>query len=569
MSIPNGFAAAFIRLYYQEQELSAKVKSLKYTYDEEDDDVVEINIESADRSAPDQPWCQEGAELKLVFGFIQGPTWGIRKVWVKDLKWKMGPNLQLTISAAEKGTDLKNSTERTVYKNATIAHVAADKAEKHGLELEVEVPDSDTFVTVKKGEKLEDVLVRERRERISKIPLSNVKLSDLKKMDPPKDTDSTFTVKWGNMNITLPKAKPDEGFRKTFEGPFASLNKYVSIPQANKSDAQMLSDMAKREKNTHTVVETRDNKITIRRRNFSQKPYRTYEFGSSTGDLIEFTPHSKKKRAKGSADTVGFSGWNAGKKSAFSGEADADNDPTLSKWTKALKFYRTLAKKSNYGTAVVGKIGKTIPLSDGNNGVTVPIKYEKGRVKPTTPQVTGPVIDQSRATNGVIYKDYTVIEHIKAIEGAIKERQDLKSGALKNIYNAMGINPEDAYNDANNLRAQSELKTNPATAQIWGDPNLVPGKLITITGVGKKYSGNYYISKATHSVDQNGYMVDLELQRQGNNMQAEGDVTSESLGKKVNTQRGEKTTQPAQKTVKPSSQVEVKFLSQEIEKENG
>jgi phage protein D len=46
-----------------------------------------------------------------------------------------------------------------------------------------------------------------------------------------------------------------------------------------------------------------------------------------------------------------------------------------------------------------------------------------------------------------------------------------------------------------------------------GDPRLMARTVIELKGVGKLFSGNYYVTSATHTIDSNGYRTDFEVKR--------------------------------------------------------
>jgi hypothetical protein len=87
---------------------------------------------------------------------------------------------------------------------------------------------------------------------------------------------------------------------------------------------------------------------------------------------------------------------------------------------------------------------------------------------------------------------------------------------------------------------------------MWGDVGLWPGEIITILGVGKKYSGNHYITKADHVVNcGSGYIVSLEMARKGANIISDPntDISTKELGKNLNTQTGPDGGAPATRIV--------------------
>jgi len=100
-------------------------------------------------------------------------------------------------------------------------------------------------------------------------------------------------------------------------------------------------------------------------------------------------------------------------------------------------------------------------------------------------------------------------------------------------------NPSDAHTTAANWRDEANLKNNPGYIEAIGDPNIVKGKIITILGVGKKHSGNWYITKVEHLIgDGKSYMMRIDIVRQGsnikvNNSYAGTDQTNKVLNKQI------------------------------------
>lgn len=65
-------------------------------------------------------------------------------------------------------------------------------------------------------------------------------------------------------------------------------------------------------------------------------------------------------------------------------------------------------------------------------------------------------------------------------------------------------------------RAQLEAKSIEfitASATSIGRPDIAARKVIKIKGVGKRYSGNYYVTSVTHTIDARGYLTNFQLKR--------------------------------------------------------
>lgn len=536
--ITNGFAAIYIRLYYtgadgKEQELSERIDRMSYCYDEEDDDLLDITLQSSDRNFPDHPALQEGAALRVIWGYIKSKDSGVRKIWVRDVKPEFTKEyVQVTLVCTEKGTDLKSSTSRKVYKNSTLLHVAADKAQKHGLKAKVEMPSTSTRIILKAkpGESLQSLLERESRLNWE---ANQKKLQDEYRKNPGKvrtEFQATVNEAWKKNRETFAGSKYREELAKAwYTGNLVTplshedvnkmakeMQQYDSFPQAGRSDKQTMNDMGRREQGGPFIVETRDDELIIKKRDFTQTPYRSYEYGGPTGELFEFAPETKTLNRKGAGSGLGFSGWNPLDKSFFSGVAGNHGDPTLAGLHKQLDDYEEWEREGKGEATAFFR--PTLPFNR---------KSADGR-------------DLNYRNSTALWNTAVPIkvsEHVAALKATIKDLE----AKTKGMYNPLGTNPIDAYSQAANLKDASELQRNPATASVWGDPALKVGMIITILNVSKKYSGNYYIIKATHTMDRSsGYITELEMVRQGSNARSsEKEVYSKSLNKYVNKQIGD------------------------------
>jgi hypothetical protein len=92
-NIPQGFSAPFFRVYDGEKELTEVFTRLRYVYDEEDSDEIEITLETDNIETADKEYLQEDKQLTIVWGFI-GEANNIKKrtVWIREPKWAFGEN---------------------------------------------------------------------------------------------------------------------------------------------------------------------------------------------------------------------------------------------------------------------------------------------------------------------------------------------------------------------------------------------------------------------------------------------------------------------------------------------
>lgn len=565
----EGYGAPFFRVYYNKQEIKEVGDRFQYVYSEEDDDECSITVRLEKPEDVDKPEFQEKARLQVIWGYIGGKT-KTRIVYIHQAVPEFGKDgIVLNLECSEKAAVLmKSATERTIYKDEGILGVLMDKANKHGLIATVEItgyegvrlePIKDTgTATIKEG-KLEFVKrmntekARLGYEKMKKDAARPRTADEQKKLQIAgealkKDHDKYTKIK-AEVKKDLIKqdgiatdAKVEQLTQLRMGN--TDLPDYLSglgftgdgnLPQAGKSDKQFLDDLGRRTSGGKTIVNSRDDNITLRKRNFNQIPYRSYEYQGRDGELISFKPMTKNKPAKGNSSAMNFSGWTPEKKQFFLGQSDPTNpanDPALANALNVIAQDRVISKAGG---------GKTVVEYHTVDYFNVGIQ----EVDPKFPR-----IDKTfhHSVPGEVKVPVTVDDQITALERAIQNYVGGVKDKQKDLYNSMGINLDSAYNQASNLREENELKMNPASMQVWGDPLVEDGIVVTIVHASKKHSGNYYVGKSTHVIDKSsGYMMDMELWKQGHNIISSDDYTrAEDSGRTPNKTIG--TTQSPEKT---------------------
>lgn len=64
------------------------------------------------------------------------------------------------------------------------------------------------------------------------------------------------------------------------------------------------------------------------------------------------------------------------------------------------------------------------------------------------------------------------------------------------------------------MRDQSKQIVTAADVKVVGLPDLRSGQVVTIDGVGSRLSGEYFITKTTHTIDDNGYLTTFDCRRE-------------------------------------------------------
>jgi phage protein D len=103
---------------------------------------------------------------------------------------------------------------------------------------------------------------------------------------------------------------------------------------------------------------------------------------------------------------------------------------------------------------------------------------------------------------------------------------------------------------AEGIKQEAQLDQLEAEAVVIGMPTIAAKEIIEITGVGNKFSGNYYIKQVRHDIGGSGYLMTLDLKRNALGKAAEKAVAAKG---KENTQHGEADTQPKMIEINPET----------------
>lgn len=232
-----------------------------------------------------------------------------------------------------------------------------------------------------------------------------------------------------------------------------------------------------------------------------------------------------------------FGAWDPATKTYMEGNTNAVNDTTraaLSKYEKLFENYKEVVKK--FPNAIVGFRGVTKELGSNKGAVSSNILG------------TAAISDETRVIKDLRVPIYT-FDKLKVLEATVNQLKGMIPN--KKVVDANNDGIEDAYQQASNLRNQSDIKSNPITAIVYGDVGLWPGEILTILGVGKKNSGNHYITQADHVINAQGYFVNVHMARKGSNIAGNPDtgISTKELGKNVNTEMGPNQTGGRTKTI--------------------
>lgn len=523
MSIKNGYAAPVARVFNASgTEVFERVVAFVYMHSEKASDSCRMTIETGDISLVDHPDLQEGQQLKVVFGYLSENITRSHLVWIWDTQVHFGDNyIRIEIVAYCKAAYMKLNSSKETFNNASLDNVLDKMASDYGLDKKDKVNETgdDPFSHNYNGQT--NNITQFNNGQFTKVtaardatayPLSVHKPGTLRSSQP-------YIEMALEPLMSIPAIRIIESI----------LNPAESIPQAGASDAKQVERMVNNSGVPNLLVEGRDADLIIKKRNLLQKAYKSYTYRSEPGYLLEFTPAIRNTEHRKAATGSTTGGWDEIGQKFFTGLVDSTNsgEPILSDFTEVMnRKNKDNPEESSPTYSETTADGKEISkerssekLESGKEWLYN--QYYGVRDKPEIIDFSGKIktqvpVDQVRKTFPIGTPQLFAKENLPSVETTKK----------------------DAAGKAIARQAKAEMEINESTARILGDPELESGKIITIMNVGKKYSGNYYIVSAEHTIGPAGYIVNLTIFRNGKKKLAEGEalVHVDYVGREYNSE---------------------------------
>lgn len=496
----HGYGAPFVRVFNEKEDLIIDgVTRFKYVHSEKVDDASFITIETDNLDLVDHPDLQEKKKIHVLWGYLGGDNQK-RILYLWDVKCNFDEQgIRIELECYCKAAYMKLNSSKDVYNNATMEDVGREMADAYGLNFKTENID----------------------------PANEEKPSDYYALTIGGKTTSKVDLE-------------DRGRITTARDNTAFVQKYIfkrydeGIPQANRNDQKLLQDIAKTEPVDNIMFETRDDDLIIKRRNFLQRPYKAYQFRAEPGTLLAFNPGTKNSTKKKSGISNTVAGWIEEEKAYMQGQVDRSQSGA-----GVLGDLVELSLEQSIKDRVQKDLYNPLdrPLSvDGLSQEQMVSKDENGN--PVTRQVFTEKLDSTKAAFVWFKKQGTqpsrlVLDHKHAfissaldVTGRIETRgtvvvdpKEYIPTVENKVQNMAGVGV--------NRQSNAELELIESDAKIVGDPGLISGKVITITGVGKRFSGNYYICAVEHEITKdNGYLCYPRMYKNASNkLKVNDDVT--------------------------------------------
>lgn len=275
--------------------------------------------------------------------------------------------------------------------------------------------------------------------------------------------------------------------------------KYDSLPQGSKNDFQFLGELAQKEGGYIFYIE--DKTLHFKKIDKTKPAKFLFTYGEN---IISFSPKYKESQQKGAGKKTSVKGFDPMNKKPIDGQATPE-EPKLA------KFDINGGQVNNFGSG----------SSSASKSIT-PSTLPAG--KTDFQSLLSAKDSQKEQTNGAgqyeganyMHGDVTVFRPVQTKADADNQAKNEQKTAGKST-------------------GTGGAKVLTATLKADGNPTITTTDIVTIAGVAKRYSGNWFVIKATHDISPgSAYVLDVELNRDGTGKPATKDGTKTNTSNTVN-----------------------------------
>lgn len=481
----NGYGAPYVKGLTSLGEVQNRIVDFAYKFSQKGDDVCQVRIESDDQLLPDLPIYQEGVEYTFVWGYISETQTQRRLVVLRNVKasyTEEGVSLDLLFT--DKASLTKTNSSKRVYNGKTVKDINEDIGARNGLV-----------------------------------------------------TDYLWDYRSSAGLLAAPTTLPTATY---FPGPNPDLRKYETMPQANRSDYEVLKEAADNDPSGPYEIVGRDNTITVQKPNFNQVPLRTYRWKGEDGHLLKFTPESKEYFVGSGHLGISTTSVNPKTKTFEHSLITEGNNGMQTKLNRQVASpnydknqYRDFNNSNNGVNGEANNAGtptaRPNPIRDDpsvRSTTLNTVAHNSGGDRNYDPTDEGfdntqqdvfagrqfnyRIYDRNRPAFATKFANITAIDNT----ATLSRIPDIPSFLTGQHSPTIEDDHKKASGKAASVQNKKSLEKNPATAKVVGNVILESGKVITIENVAGKFSGNYYIQECIHRMTPGSeYFCDMEFAR--------------------------------------------------------
>lgn len=485
--------APFVKIYnkYNQEFLQlTRTPDVEYVNSVKKDDSTRITIYTNQADLVDSPFLQPGRILYVQFGYIGGEQRTVQQ-WIFNVLPEFNQEgIRIVLECYAKAAYMALNTSKVVRDQANTLDMAQEMADEYNL-----IIDKQASLNIQNDPILP-----------SEIPADEI---DSYLKDATKDEAARLEAIWSEEKVKVnstPAVKANInliGFssnnNNVQEKQVYKIKSYRSKPQANNSDKAELRDTASRESSGKINIRGEDNKLVISKRDFSQEPSEVFTFYGNEDRVLSFRPQERNLTDSKGSFGIKVNHWDATSKEYNELLVDSQfnsNDSLLGK-TKKIDGKPIDEGLEFSGT---GQDGSLVIDEDFVENASLE-ELENLELEASPGKRIDVVYIRTNGNNRAAYKED------KKIRFTFKSK-------VRDIHNSIEQNIKDSEQEAANIMSDKEADLYKSELVILGNPKLKGDTIIKITGVGDKYSGNWFVDSTRHVLKGGqAYKTTLELVR--------------------------------------------------------
>lgn len=493
---------------YDEVPISKYLSEFEYTYSEEDDDTATLKFKFESLRSFDLPYFQQDVILHVQWGyittnrkFIKSP---VRKIAVRDINSTYkADGIELELKCTDLISYLKN------YQTKTIMNYSG----------------TDKFANKANNIAVNNLLDWLKEEGAGKFSTTITKSNVAMRID---QIGNQRVAQYDNKTNTYSAVQDNNRVKKEFNLGF-QIDKVIhgngnSFKTALKAQLKLMSDKWQ-EENAPMIVDSTDDTLEIKARNFNQNIYKAYTYNGGSGELLSFNSNTNTRKEK--KDISASSGVNPYKKQIESLELTAAETKnkgsvqTEEKWGEPQRPKVSPGKSPAYDFKNP-KVMSMDEKAEANKKISKTFEQRENKPSKETLKAWLKEVEAVRAFNfenpenmkpmpplRYSYTKYTNDYYM----GSGGTKEVVVSTPAKTIINTpefQSVLRESISTIKSDFKRQNVLtgytieriqRKYEASMEVIGDPSLIKGKIIYVNNLGRLDRGKWYISTCKHSID--------------------------------------------------------------------
>jgi len=479
------------------------VVSVKYIYDDEEDDTCVLKLQMVDPEALDILGIARETKLQMRWGYLGGPVTPLVLVVVRDMTSKYGSNIIYTeLECTDYLTYIKTARSEDGKTGSYMDYI---RAQMHG---------KFNIVIKDRGKKIYAQVKRKREENVARIvrgaapdyehPFPDIMFDPIDQIiDEMIEEDDTPI---GSRIIAEMIGPTLEGtwFITDTHPVYKYLNESIGVLTANRSTFMVLQSLFRKCPRGPWFITGRGETLFIHNRDMGKKIYKQYTYKAEPSQLIDFT--AKTKFENFNKQVVSYAGMDPKERANF----------FVDDYRKALYSQRNpkeiLDDKEISEDEMAEELRKYYNLRDAiypKWGVDL---FEGMHIRPV-PEILriGP-------------QEYSDDPWVRELEKAKAEQtadpwllvdrwpyKHLGAGIIRYKWYTMPLESyAEAVNVVNSRQREMAMEKEEGKIILQGDPWLRSELTLKILNVHSQHEGQYYIKKCEHRITNQGYKVTLD-----------------------------------------------------------